>query len=532
MTDSPVKWRLVVCWLALLMLNIGSMGQPLHAAPLVVQTPASNADWPSWGYDLANHRYNAGETAITPATVAGLRPLWTFAFPNTMIASSEPVIIGDTVYIGSWNGAVYALDAATGRQRWMFSTNITGKIGSVRNAVVVTHNLVIFGDQLGRVFALNQPNGTLAWIQQTVSDHPLAQITGALVAYGDRVYVPMASREEDAASNPAYACCTFRGSLTALNVADGAIAWRFYTVDPPQPLNGTLNALHSGPSGAGIWSTPAIDPDAGLIYITTGNSYSPPVSPYSDAILAISLADGHLRWSTQLTADDWANNACRATPNPNCAGEHGRDLDFGSAPILFSVNNDQGVQKWVAAIQKNGVIHALDALTGKIVWTQQVGRETSYAWGLSYDGSLLYMADTTYEVNGGVYALDPMNGYVAWHIGAMPCTPVRDQQAARCWSGYMAAASSTPGIVWLGTMDGQLRALDANGGAILWTYNTTTPINSINGVMGHGGSIGPTNAVIANGRVFVTSGYAQWTDRLSDGNILMVFGLPSDSDYF
>ncbi len=418
--------------------------------------------WPMWGYDLENHRYNPAETTLTAANVHLLTPRWTFAFPNTMIAATEPTIIGDTVYIGSWNGALYALDAATGRQRWMFSTNITGKIGSVRIGVTVAHGLVLFGDQLGRFFALNQANGTLAWIQQTISDHPLAQITGSPLVVGDRIYVPMASREEGAANDPQYACCTFRGSLTALNLADGSVAWRFYTVDPPQVTGKTsVGTISSGPSGAGIWSTPAIDLDAKLIYVTTGNSYSEPVSPYSDAILAINLVDGTLRWATQLTAGDWANSNCVGTPGPNCSGVHGNDLDFGSAPILFSVPTPQGVRKLVAGEQKNGIMHALDALTGEIVWTQRVGTEISYPWGVSYDGQRLYVADTSFDSNGGINALDPATGAILWHTGAQPCVPIRDQTVKTCWSGYMAAATSTPGVLWLGAMDGQLRAFDS-----------------------------------------------------------------------
>src|SRR5262249_49328990 len=118
---------------------------------------------------------------ITPANVGKLVKRWAFVFPDTMISSSQPTVIGDTVYIGSWNGNVYALDAATGKQKWAFFTGITGVTGNVRVGVGVAHNLVLFGDQLGRFFAVNQDNGTLAWIQQKIETHPLAQITGSPV---------------------------------------------------------------------------------------------------------------------------------------------------------------------------------------------------------------------------------------------------------------------------------------------------------------------------------------------------------------
>lgn len=495
-------------------------------------TAAQHADWPMWGHDLSNHRYNPDESMITRSNVNRLQLHWAFVFPDTMIASSQPTVIGDTVYVGSWNGSVYALDAATGKEKWHFFTGITGKTGTVRIGVVVAQGLVLFGDQLGRFFAVNQNNGTLAWIQQDFEKHPLAQITGSPVVYGDRVYVPMSSREENAATNPKYPCCTFRGSLTALNIRDGSVAWRFYTVGEPKPLSsGGSTGPSSGPSGVGIWSTPAIDPDAGLIYVSTDNSYSPPASPYSDSLLALNLNDGSVRWSTQLTIGDWNNKGCDATPAVNCEGNSGHDLGFGAAPLLFTVQTSAGVAKRVTAQQKTGTLHVLDALTGNIVWEKSLGVPISYAWGAAYDGQRLYVSDSSYGSPGNLYAIDPATGALVWNSGALSCIPAPEQAAADCWAGYMAAPVSSPGLVWLGAMDGQVRAFDANTGQVLWSYNTARVMNGVNGLVGHGGSIGPANATIANGTLFVTSGYAPWNGRIITGNVLYAFGLATATTF-
>lgn len=519
---SDKKFRLLI--LMLLMLSMSMARTSGIGGRVRADTPLA-ADWPMWGYDLSNHRYNPNETTITTANVSSLKLRWTFAFPNTMIAANQPTVIGNTVYVGSWNGSVYALDTITGAQRWSFSTGITGQSSAVRVGIAIAQGLALFGDQMGRFFAVNKDTGALAWARTDLSSHPLAQITGSPVVYGDRVYVPMASREENASTDPAYPCCTFRGSLTALNLRDGSTAWRFDTVGEPLPRgSSSVGTPQSGPSGVGIWSTPAIDPDEGLIYISTGNNYSAPATTLSDAILAINLSDGSLRWSNQLTPGDWANTGCVGTPNPNCEGTPGKDFDFGAAPLLLSVQTTDGPRKLVVATQKNAQMYALDALTGTVVWTQQIGTATAYAWGAAYDGQRLYAADNSYDHNGGLFALDPLTGAILWHVESMDCVPGPDQAVEMCWSGHMAAAISTPGLVWLGAMDGQMRALESATGKIVWTYDTAQPINVNNGITGHGGSIGPANATIANGQVYVMSGYARWNERFLDGNVLFVFG--------
>ncbi|MHB8629570.1 MAG: outer membrane protein assembly factor BamB family protein [Aggregatilineales bacterium] len=498
--------------------------RPTRAAQTIIQS----ADWPVWGHDLGNQRYNGAEKMLTPTNVGSLTLKWTFAFPDTMVAANEPIVIGNTVYVGSWNGHVYALDTATGQPRWDFFDGVTGKNVPVRASIVVVDDLVVFGDMAGRVFALNQANGTLAWLNDKIESHPARQITGSLVAYGDRVYVPMSSAEESAASGPGYACCTFRGSLTALNARDGSIAWRFFTTDPPQALHDPTDLRDQfGPSGAAIWSTPAIDPDAGLIYVTTGNSYSAPDSPHSDAILALNLADGSLRWTTQvLTGDIW-NNSCQqnqAQPDaqPSAVPCAGTDDDFSSSPLLATVNG----RNLVIGIQKNGHLTALDVLTGQLTWQQSVGQETAINWGASFDGQYVYAGDASYKRNGQLYALDPSNGQIVWQTAMPTCIPGPGVPADQCWSGNMNAISSTPGIIWTGAMDGQAYAFDTTNGKTLWTYNTARIVQSVNGVAGHGGSIATIGVTVANGQVYVASGYNQWNPSFMLGNVLFAFGLP------
>ena len=102
-------------------------------------------------------------------------------------------------------------------------------------------------------------------------------MTGSFAVHDEVAFVPAASWEETRALDPAYPCCTFRGSVTAVRVRDGSVVWKTYLVDPPQMTGQTAAGTPTfGPSGAGIWSTPTVDERRGLLYVTTGDNYSHP----------------------------------------------------------------------------------------------------------------------------------------------------------------------------------------------------------------------------------------------------------------
>jgi polyvinyl alcohol dehydrogenase (cytochrome) len=491
---------------------------------LVHGQQAQSSQWAMWGADLSNTHFNPSETIITPENVGKLVFKWAFAFPDTAVASSQPAVVDGVVYVGSWNGRVYAIDAKTGEQKWMFFTGVTGNIGVVRVGVTVTDSFVLFGDQKGRFYALNKENGTLAWINNKFETHPLAQITGSPVVYKDRVYVPMASREESAAADPNYTCCTFRGSLTALNLSDGSVAWRYFTVAEPEKSE---DGKTLGPSGIGVWSTPAIDPDGSLIYITTGNNYTPPVSPTSDAIIAINLEDGTEKWVKQLVPNDWWNNGCDNSPKVNCDDSHGDDYDFSSSPMIVQTKT----QKIVVGIQKNGSIVALNAADGDLVWTQYIGAAVAINWGTAWDGSHIYAGDASFSRNGRLYAIDPDKGKMAWKAPMPSCKPGKDVPLYKCWAGNMNSVSASPGLVWVAAMDGQIHAFDSQTGKALWSFNTARSYQTVNGVGGNGGSIAAAGVTVAEGQVFVTSGYSPWFTGMMEGNVLVAFGLPEQMTF-
>ena len=148
-----------------------------------------------------------------------------------------------------------------------------------------------------------------------------------------------------------------------------------------------------GPSGAPIWSSPAIDAQKNAVYVTTGNNYSGPATDRSDAFVAFDMTSGKILWSRQMTAsDDW-NTACRLTDKTNCTNKDAPDFDFASPPILVSLPNGR---RALVAGQKSGVVHALDPdRGGEILWQERVGKggiNGGVQWGSASDGSNVYVA--------------------------------------------------------------------------------------------------------------------------------------------
>ena len=167
-------------------------------------------------------------------------------------------------------------------------------------------------------------------------DHPTAVITATPVLHAGVLYFSTASIEKGYSASPQYDCCTFRGAVIAVDTVTGKQKWKTFLVgEPSLQATGASGVTRSGPSGVGAWSAATIDVRAGALYVTTGNAYTGPVPGTSDAVVALDLQTGAVRWTYQAEADDAWTLAC-VTPgaDPVVTEECGPDLDFGSAAIL------------------------------------------------------------------------------------------------------------------------------------------------------------------------------------------------------
>ena len=213
-----------------------SFGRPLNTTPSRqamcraaaggFNNPLSGSLWNAWGENTSNTRYQES-AGFTAADSPRLKLKWAFGFPGDLGADAQPTIAGGRVFVGSQSGNVYALSAATGCVHWFFQA-----ASAVRAAITIGRvetrsgplYAAFIGDRAGNVYALDAATGKMLW-KTKVDNYPLARVTGSPTFHNGRLYVGVASGEENAGAESDYACCRFRGSLVALNAASGDQIW-------------------------------------------------------------------------------------------------------------------------------------------------------------------------------------------------------------------------------------------------------------------------------------------------------------------
>lgn len=486
----------------------------LMAGALFAQTPCAQGSftgtWNGWGAAPTNTRFQAA-TSITAANVANLEVKWAFGIPGARSAFGQPSVVNGRVFVGADTGQVYALDAASGCIHWSYKAD-----AGVRTAITVAQvgearTAAFFGDVRGKVYAVDAGSGQEMWKAQ-VESHPTAKLTGAPVFFENRLYVPVASGEEGAGGGATYACCTFRGSVVALAAASGRELWKTYVIPDAPKQTGTKpnGTAKMGPSGAGIWSPPTIDAKRRQLYVATGDAYSAPAAAATDAIVAMDLDTGAVKWIQQDTPNDiWLSTCMGANKPDDCGPDH----DFGSPAQLVTI----GGRDLLVAGQKSGNVWAHDPDTGKVVWRTPLVADTTQfggkiVWGGSSDGQQAYFG----LGSGGIAAVQLRDGEKQWFTNP----PLGEGLKA----GHEGPVTSVPGLVFSGGFDGMLRALSAADGKVVWEYNTAKSYETVNGVAAKGGSLGAPGPVVVGNMLFVASGYVG-VKAGAGGNVLLALGL-------
>ena len=388
--------------------------------------PLGGPSWNGWGNGLANARFQSAEAAgLTADDVPDLELKWAFGFPGVDSSGSQATVAGGRILIGSRTGLVYAIDAKSGCIQWIHEAD-----AAVRSSPTVGPGpdgsfTVYFGDHAAYVYAVDFATGALRW-KTLIGEHLDARITAAPALHDGRLYVGLASGEEGTAVIPTYECCTFRGSMVALDGASGEQLWKRYVIaEEPQPRGrNAVGAQMWGPSGGGVWSTPTLDPQRNTVYVATGDSYSNPPAPESDAIMALAADTGEVRWITQTTPGDAWNVACMSeteSAQTNCPENEGPDVDYAASTILTTAPNGRQV---LLAGQKSGMMFAMDPDTGDLLWETRVadgGILGGIEWGFAIDAAGAVYTATSDALEeepgeaGGLTALSTTDGEVVWY---------------------------------------------------------------------------------------------------------------------
>jgi polyvinyl alcohol dehydrogenase (cytochrome) len=446
-----------------------------------------SGQWRMAGQNLNNSWSQPAEHSISPANVKGLNPKWIFTTGGDV--SATPTVDGDAVYFPDWGGNLFAVNKESGRLIWSHKiSDYNGVDGSVsRVSPAVDHDQLIIGDILSpnqvhngaNVISVDRESGARRWITQ-VDTHPAAIITGSPVVFNGVVYIGVSSNEESLATNPAYPCCSFRGSLVALDAKTGQMLWK--TFDMPE--NGSQPG---GYSGGAIWQPPAIDSKRDTLFVGTGNNYTAPADveacqkatptancaapdDFFDTALALDLKTGQIKWAKRLQGFDTWTVACflPSGTNPNCPVPTSQDFDLGGAgPNL--VGNIVGFG------QKSGIYWALNPDNGSIVWSTPVGPGSSLGgieWGTATDGKRIYVAignkdhlpytlvPSGQQITWGSWsALDVATGKILWQTA--------DPTAGTMDTGSVSVAND---VMYAGSYSGQMYALDTRSGKVLWNF--------------------------------------------------------------
>jgi alcohol dehydrogenase (cytochrome c) len=470
----------------------------------------SPANWLTYSGTYSGHRYSSLRQ-IDRTNVGRLKLAWMYQTNDLNQFEATPLVADGVMYISEPPSNAAALDLRTGRPLWMFRRTPPGDVrlccGQVNRGLAILGQTVFLGTVDAHLLALDAITGHLLW-DVTVADYKLGySITVAPLAVKDKVIVGISGGEYG-----------IRGFVDAYHAASGKRAWRFWTVPGPgEPGHDTWEGDSWKTGSAATWVTGSYDPALNLIYWGTGNpgpDYDGDArrgdNLYANSLLAIDADNGALKWHYQFTPHDT------------------HDWDANHVPVLIDAQFKGRARKLVIVANRNAFFYVLDRQTGEFLHAQPYGKQT-WARGIdphgrpievpdnapkpegtivypglhgatnygspSYspqtrmlyvsareEGTLFYRATAEYipgsyfsaggmrgiaglEPSGSIKALDCLTGEQRWEF------PLHSPQ----WAGVLSTAG---GLVFGGTSEGNIFALDAASGKPLWNVQAGGPVQA------------------------------------------------------
>jgi quinohemoprotein ethanol dehydrogenase len=357
-------------------LSLIAMAAAVLAGPLVhggTPDPAAPANrdpgqWRTTGQDESGS-YHSPLSDINTSNVARLGFAWEYKLGTHRGLEATPVMVDGVLYTSGNFGAVYALDAATGRARWVYDPGVDGQYGryaccdAVNRGVAVRNGRVYVAALDGYLHAIDAGTGKRVWKVDTLPDRGSKapySVTGAPVVAGNLLLIGAGGGDFRGV----------RGYVAAFDVQTGKFKWRFYTV-PRNPEQGaqdqphlvsaikTWDARHPWEEGGGgpVWDGISYDPSSKLIYIGTGNAAPYDIKEdgriggdnlYTASIIALSDT-GQLAWYYQVVPGDmW-------------------DFDSTQKMVLADLTVNDEPRKVLMQASKNGFYYVLDRITGELI---------------------------------------------------------------------------------------------------------------------------------------------------------------------
>ena len=400
--------------------------------------------------DPAHSSYVPAETGLNPTSLPQLQQLWRVNV-GAPVASGVTTSNG-TLFFGAWNGYLYSVNGATGDILWKVFLGVAPapQEADCQPAIGVTSQPVVDGDVVyagggdSAVYALSRTTGEILWRTQLADPQSGAYLWSSLLVDQGAIYVGIASLGD---------CPLVRGALARISLSD-----------PSHPLVEYL--VPNGALGAGVWSTPAIDEQNNVLYVTTGNADVQDANSgsFGSALLALDATTLAIRaWFLKPIAD------------------FDSDADWGSSPTLFQTADGR---QYVAANGKDGVMYVLNRADLSLAWSYKlamIGDDPESGQGSlstpAFDGQTLFVgagtSDALTSSPGNVYAINPLTRNSLWVYGARGVV--------------LAPVTVTPFLVLVPSTQG-LAILDAATGAEVWTDD------------GRVGEFG--QAVLANGTIY------------------------------
>ncbi len=434
---------------------VGSMAPwgRLNAADL---PKPGEADWPRYGYDLHNTRFNSKEKTIGPENVDKLKVKWQFDVVDDWPIQTTPTVVGDTLFFGA-GGYYYSVDSRTGKLKWKFETG-TGswvdpyKNGGTRSSCQYENGKIYFGDGLCNVHCLDAATGKEIWKTNMENDKLMnASMMYSPVVYKGKVLVGDTSSTAE---------------IAALDAETGAIRWRFRVAkDVPAEFKAGRGSL---------WTSGAVDEQQNAVFNATGNNnafFPPGPMLYTNSILSHDIDTGELMWSFQpLPQDNF-------------------DLDFCAHPMVFDAvappRLHGHVRQCVGAGNK-AAFYCLNRYTGELYWkvalwaANMSGGPRTNAVAAAYNKVFIQSTSPgNKQLLATTAALNAYNGDIEW-IAPNP----------NAQTSPLAVAN---GVLYQGFISKpKVEALDAKTGRRLWEH--PLPSDFRGGVS------------IANGALFTSNG--------------------------